>query len=692
MRIACCKKDKKVNKIEEVSLILAGNPNVGKSTVFNALTGMHQHTGNWAGKTVSSAEGQFEYSGKRFNIADIPGTYSLAADSEDEKAARNMICFEKSDAVVVVCGGASLERNLGLVLQILETGKRVIVCVNLMDEAKRKNILIDTDKLSDCLGVPVIGMCAKQKKGLDRLCDELLALSCKNDNNSIFLRYKENIEKAAEEVSLIIKPYIPDGINTRWAALRLMEADSDITKRILPYDNIAEICDKISVILKEYGLDPESVSEQLAAGIMEKCHEICSECVSFGKINDRDLKIDRILTSRLFGIPILLGVLAVIFWLTAAGSDYPSRLLSKGLFYIGKRLDDLLKYLNCADSLRDLAVNGIYRVLAWVVSVMLPPMAIFFPLFTLLEDIGFLPRAAFMLDGIFSRFGGCGKQPLTMAMGLGCNAAGVTGCRIIGSKRERLTAILTNNFMPCNGRFPTLIFLITVFFSIISKNNVNSAVSAAIMLCLILFAVFVTLGISFLLSKTVLKGEQSEFILELPPYRVPQIGRVIVRSVFDRTVFVLARACAAAAPAGIIIWLLANINIGDTNILSFLSGILEPVGSVIGLDGAILLGFILGAPANEIVMPIIVMCYLSTGTLNEVSDAEMLSILKESGWTAVTAVCTAIFTLFHFPCATACLTIKKETASVKCMLAAIALPTAVGITLCSIINAVSVMI
>ena len=325
-------------------------------------------------------------------------------------------------------------------------------------------------------------------------------------------------------------------------------------------------------------------------------------------------------------------------------------------------------------------VDGVWRVLAWVVSVMLPPMAIFFPLFTLLEDLGYLPRIAFVLDHAFRRAGACGKQSLTMCMGLGCNACGVTGCRIIDSPRERLIAILTNSLVPCNGRFPTLIALISVFFAR------NSLQAALLLLGTLVLGVGMTLGVSRVLSLTVLRGLPSSFALELPPYRRPRVGQVLVRSVLDRTVFVLGRAAAVAAPAGLVIWLSANVSIAGASVLSHITGFLDPLGRFMGMDGVILTAFLLGWPANEIVVPVMLMAYLAQGTLVDAADTQTLGqLLLAQGWTPVTAVCTMLFSLFHWPCSTTCLTVAKETKSAKWTALAVVLPTLVGMLLCIIV-------
>jgi len=378
-----------------------------------------------------------------------------------------------------------------------------------------------------------------------------------------------------------------------------------------------------------------------------------------------DQRIDDIITSRLFGIPIMLALLGVILWLTIVGANYPSQLLADGLFWLEDQLTNFFMLVGAPDWLHGVLVLGMYRSLAWVVSVMLPPMAIFFPLFTLLEDLGYLPRVAFNLDKYFKKAYAHGKQALTMCMGFGCNAVGVTSCRIIESPRERLIAILTNVFVPCNGRFPTLISLSMIFMGGLGSAY-SSTAAAAVVVLLVLVGVGITLLMSWLLSKTVLKGEPSFFTLELPPYRKPQVGRILVRSFLDRTIFVLTRAIVVAAPAGAITWILANTYIGDLSIIAHLAGWLDPFAVLLGLDGIILMAFILGLPANEIVLPIMIMSYLSAGAMLELDSLTTLrTLLIENGWTWLTALSTMLFSLLHFPCGTTLLTIYKETKSLK---------------------------
>ena len=381
----------------------------------------------------------------------------------------------------------------------------------------------------------------------------------------------------------------------------------------------------------------------------------------------------------------MFALLAVIFWITITGANYPSELISRALFWVQDRLLDFAIWINTPEWLYSLVILGIYRVVAWVVSVMLPPMAIFFPLFTLLEDLGYLPRVAFNLDKLFKKCCACGKQALTTCMGFGCNAAGIVGCRIIDSPRERLIAMLTNNFIPCNGRFPTMIAIISMFFIGGAALPLQSISSALLLALIIVLAISMSLIISKILSMTLLKGVPSSFTLELPPYRKPQIGKVITRSIFDRTLFVLGRALAVAAPAGLIIWVMANLTIGGTTLLSHCAGFLDPFAKLMGLDGVILMAFILGIPANEIVIPIIIMAYMAQGSLIEFDNLSALKqLFVDNGWTSVTAISTILFSLMHWPCSTTLITIKKESQSIKWTIAAFLIPTITGIIVCMV--------
>lgn len=609
---------------------LVGNPNVGKSTVFNALTNLHQHTGNWPGKTVETAKGVYTYHAQTYTLVDLPGAYSLHPGSAEEEVTRDYLLSGEADVTLVVADATCLERNLALVLQILEIAWPVVLCVNLLDEAAKKGIRVDLDALSKELGCPVVGAAARGGQGLDAL--------------------RQALEEAVRHPGTRPAASIPE-----------------------------ERCPGCS-----------GCADRQAAAYLFRAGEIAGRTVSAdGQAADRrDRALDRLLTSRRTGIPAMLALLAGILWLTMVGANVPSELLSRLLMGWQEPLRALLQGLGAPWWLEGALVDGMYRTVAWVVSVMLPPMAIFFPLFTLLEDAGYLPRVAFNLDHFFQRSGAHGRQSLTMCMGLGCNACGVMGCRIIQSPRERLIAILTNAFMPCNGRLPTLIALIAMFF-VTGGGLWSSLASAAMLMGAIVLAVAMTLWSSRLLAGTVLKGEPSSFSLELPPYRAPQVGQVLVRSILDRTLFVLGRAVAVAAPAGLIIWTAANVSIGGESILLRLADLLQPLGGLMGLDGIILLAFLLGFPANEIVVPCILMGYLSAGSLTEYGSlAQLHGILAANGWTAATALCVLLFTLFHFPCGTTCLTIWRETGSAKWTALAVALPTAVGMALCIAVNGV----
>lgn len=700
------KSDTEKLKNSNLTIALAGNPNVGKSTVFNALTGMRQHTGNWAGKTVANASGTFTHRNIDFTLVDIPGTYSLMASSPDEEAAREFICFGQPDCIIVVLDATCLERNLNLAIQILEVNKKAVICVNLLDEATKKGIQIDLDELSLYLGVPVVGTAARSGEGLDELKDAVFDVAA--GERKVFgtkIKYNSNLEKAITKLENIIEDskLFDDKtfsyLSKRFLALRLIDCDKKLDNSIKEYFNFSLVEHKtinkafteIHNELENIGMKQDDIRDIIVEGIVAKAQEIYAHCTCLCDkcYSRRDRKLDKILTSKLTGIPIMLLLFGVIFYITISGANYPSELLSMAFSKVQEWLYGLFDLLHSPPFLKGLLIDGMFKTLSWVVAVMLPPMAIFFPLFTLLEDFGYLPRVAFNMDRFFAKSGTSGKQSLTMLMGFGCNACGVTGCRIIESPRERIIATVTNNFVPCNGRFPTLIAIITMFFATGISLPFRSLVSAGLLLTVIVFGVVVTLLVSKLLSATLLKGLPSSFTLELPPYRRPQICKTIVRSLLDRTIFVLLRAMCVAAPAGIVIWLMSNIMINGESLCVIISNFLQPLGSLMGLDGVILLAFILGFPANEIVVPIIIMIYTASGTLVEYDSLSSLyNLFVENGWTWVTALCTMIFSLMHFPCSTTCLTIYKETKSLKWTLLSFILPTILGILLCMSINAI----
>ena len=488
---------------------LAGNPNVGKSTIFNALTGMRQHTGNWPGKTVSLAQGVCMYKGEEIRLVDLPGTYALVSKSQEETLAAGFISGGEADCVIAVCDATSLERSLILALQVMELTDRVIVCVNLMDEAQKQGIKIDLAALSFELGVPVVAASASREEGMGELLEQLRR--------------------------------ILDGF------------EAPRPRR----------CGVVSDSIRESHLGAEALrgasgraSDEIAAQFVRCAEEIAKKVVRETRqdAKTRTLRVDRLLTGKVTGPLSLAGLLGLVFWLTICLLYTSSQLLQRGFDAVEAILWAVADSFHAPPWLSGALIAGVYQTTAKVVSVMLPPVLIFFPLFTLLEDAGYLPRVAFLMDACFEKCGSCGKQALTMCMGFGCNAAGVSGCRIIDSERERRIGMLTNALVPCNGRFPTLLTLSAIFFG--AK---DAWLAALILTGCVLLGVGMTMVSSLLLGKTVLKGTTSHFTLELPPYRRPQIGKVIVRSLCDRSLFVLGRAVAVAAPAGLALWLLGNI-------------------------------------------------------------------------------------------------------------------------------------
>lgn len=683
----------KIEKKEgQYVIALAGNPNTGKSTVFNSLTGLHQHTGNWPGKTVANARGEFNYKNREYILVDLPGTYSLFATSVEEEVARDFICFGQPDAAIVVTDATCLERNMNLVYQVMELTDNVILCINLIDEAKKKNIIIDRAGIEEELNIPVVLTSARNGIGISELKDAVYKVASKGINlKPKIATYNEDIEGMIKSIQPIVENFIPE-INSRWISLRLIDGDPTMLNSIfkdLEEENINRILEKVKEVCKDYSR--EEIREHITEEIYKNAEKIRDRYITIdkNKIN-RDRKIDKYITSKVFGIPIMLAVLALVFWITLTGANYPSELIANGLFALEEKLTKWFIYMNVPTWLHGVLILGLYRTLAWVVSVMLPPMAIFFPLFTILEDLGYLPRVAFNLDHLFKKACAHGKQCLTMCMGLGCNAAGVIGCRIIESPRERLIAIVTNNFMPCNGRFPTLLAISSVFLVANSTSNFAGVLPALAITGMVIIGVIITLMVSYVLSKTLLKGVPSSFTLELPPYRKPQIGRVLYTSVIDRTIFVLGRAVLVAAPAGAITWVLANVYIGDMSIIAHVASFLNPLAKAIGLDGFILMAFILGLPANEIVLPILIMSYLSQGSMmNSQSIESLRKILLDNGWTYLTALNVMLFSLLHWPCTTTIWTIRKETGSAKWTALAILIPTGIAFVICFITTTIS---
>ena len=689
------------------TIALAGNPNTGKSTVFNALTGLRQHTGNWPGKTVTRAEGSFSFHDQRYRIIDLPGTYSLLSTSEDEEVARDFILFGKPDVTVIVVDASRLERNLSLALQILEITDKAVLCLNLMDEARRHHITIDTRTLSRDLGIPVVATSARTKEGIPDLLfaiEEVVSGKFQTKKQTYIDLPKENAEAIAELQSALseLNPELP---NTRWLAMRLIEGDESVQKGVeegtFSAENNPEKQSRVLRIADEYHkILGDSYRNDLVEAIYAQATTLINASVStdFSARSFRvDRAIDRIVTHKIWGFPIMFLLLAAVLWITIIGANYPSQWLSD-LFvgWLYPLLKDGANALHFPWWLSSFLIDGVYLATTWVISVMLPPMAIFFPLFTLLEDFGYLPRVAFNLDKLFRTAGAHGKQALTMSMGFGCNAAGVVATRIINSPREKLIAIITNNFSLCNGRWPTQILIATLFIGALVPKQWSGTVAMLAVIGIAVLGLVFSFLTSWLLSKTLLKGESSFFVLELPPYRPPRFFQTLYTSLIDRTLIVLWRAIVFAAPAGAVIWLICNLQIAQQPIALWLIQGLDPIGVFIGLNGVILLAYIVAIPANEIVIPTVLMLTTmvlgqtavgeGAGVLMEASTSQVGVLLHAGGWTLLTAVNLMLFSLLHNPCSTTIYTIYKETQSKKWTLIATLLPVLYGIVVCFLVT------
>jgi len=622
---------------------LAGNPNVGKSTVFNALTGMHQHTGNWPGKTVAAAQGSFVFRGNTVCLTDLPGIYSLACRSAEEEAAREFL-QTRPDVTVVVADASALERNLILWGQIRAMGLKTVLCVNLMDEAHKRGVKVDRDALRAAVDCPVVFTSARSNTGLEELREAI-------------------VSHGISDFSGDIAPDVPKNAVSGGNCTEMGGDGWDFPPHSAENTSCGGNCPECGGKCNEY--------------LVREAERIAEGCITFpdtcGGADRWDRRIDRIVCGKYTAVPLMLLFTAMLLWLTIRFSGY----LSAGLEILsGFLLTGIRAVLepNLPQTIASLLCDGVCATVLQVIAVMLPPMAIFFPLFTLLEDLGYLPRAAFNLDRCFAACGSCGKQALTMLMGLGCNAAAVTGCRIIDSPRERLIAVITNSFIPCNGRLPIL-------FAMLALMGRGSGTSLLILVGLLALAAAVTLAVSWILSATLLRGKASSCILELPPYRIPQIGRTLIRAFLDRCLFVLGRAVTAAAPAGIFIWLIVHWEIGGVPLYTRMTAALDPIGRAAAMDGVLMLSFILALPAAELMLPLAASGYALTG-------------MGMPAFSPVTCMAVILFTMFHWPCATTLLTLRHECrhectrwGGMYVLLAAL-IPTVIGYGMCVLVNLV----
>jgi len=711
----------------DILVALAGNPNTGKSTVFNALTGLRQHTGNWPGKTVTRAEGTFKHARQTVKVVDLPGTYSLQAGSTDEEVARDFLLFGQPDVTVIVVDATRLERNLNLTLQVLEVTDRVVVLLNLMDEARRHGIGVDPKALERELGVPVIPAAARQGTGIPELRDAIhaVATGAVQPTPRRMSSHPPEVERAIAEVAPAIAAAYPGLPNARWVALRLLNADERVLQAVrtgelaalVPTGAEAPVAPAFAggggvgegepavtalldaLVDTRWRLSPD-FHDKLTAGLFSEAERITAAVQVTGLRRmrvDLDKQLDRLLTSRWTGFPLMILLLALVFWITIAGANVPSAMLATLLIdTVHPVLQGVGAAIGMPTWLNGLLFDGMYLATAWVIAVMLPPMAIFFPLFTLLEDFGYLPRVAFNMDRMFQRVGAHGKQALTMCMGFGCNAAGVVATRVIDSPRERLVAIITNNFSLCNGRWPTQILIASIFLGTLVPAHLAGVVSAAAVVGIALLGVLFMLAVSWALTRTVLKGEATTFSLELPPYRPPRFFQTMYTSLIDRTAIVLWRAVVFALPAGAVIWLISNIQVGGASLAAHAVTWLNPVGILLGLNGVILLAYVVAIPANEIVIPTILMLTVlvggvagvgpGDGVMFELDSANAVgALLREHGWTTLVGVNLMLFSLLHNPCSTTIYTIYKETRSVRWTTMATLLPVGLGVVVCFLV-------
>lgn len=650
------------------NILLCGNPNVGKSSIYNLLTNSNEHTGNWTGKTVDVSSKLVKNA--NYNLIDLPGIYSLSSLSEEEIITRDILYFTKYDKIIYVCDACNLEKNLNLLLQISEINKNIILCINMIDELDNKKIKLNIDYLKKVFDIEIIKCSTKEKRGINDLISSL-------DKKSLFkfkLIYNDIIEK---QISFIID-HLDEPYKNRFTAIKILENDTQFIESIETKNNDKIINKEIQDYIMS--INSEEVSDLISSTINNVSNNICN-IVQTKKYEKSISKIDKIFSNKVLSIPLMLIIIFSIFLITLVLANYPGELLSKLFIYFEKILYDISCFLNIPKIIYEPLIFGVYRVVSFIISVMFPPLVIFFYLFTYAEETGVLPRIAFNLDKLCSISNCHGKQSLIMCTGFGCNACAVMNSRIIDSKKDKLIAILTNSFIPCNGRFPMIIALISMFF--VSNNDILVAFYLTLF---VLFSITISLLTSYILSKTILKGYSGFFILELPDYKKVKLFKVIKLSFVYNALTILKKAIIISIPAGLIIYILTTININNVSLLVIISNFLNPFAKLIGLDGNILASFILGIPANEIVMPLMIMGYLNDSSISLITDYTALkNILVDNKWTIVTAMSTILFSIMHFPCATTLSTIKSEV-GFKWMVCAFIIPLLTGVMFLLILN------
>lgn len=626
------------------NILLCGNPNVGKSSIYNILTHSHEHTGNWTGKTVELSTKKIV--GTDYYLVDLPGIYSLSSLSEEENIAKMTMLFSDYKSIIYVVDATQIEKNLNLLFQILQINKNIILCINMIDELENKNIKLDTNILSNILGIKVIKFSTYKNIGYNELIEAI-----KEDNYCEYnYYYNEEIEKHINNIS----SYLPVGFNNRYMSISVLNKDEYLVKYVKErYGINLENNDVKNYIMN---INSEEISDQISIKINTLSRIVTNEV--FKKSGENSISLlDKIFSNKIYSIIMMTFIMFLIFLITITLANYPSDLLGELFNKFEYFIYKLCLNFNIPKVIYEPILFGVYRVVTFIISVMFPPLVIFFIMWTYAEESGILPRIAFNFDKICSYSNCHGKQCLTMCSGFGCNACAVVGARIMDNKRDRIIAILTNSFIPCNGRFPMIIAIITMFLV-----NSNNKILVSIYLCgFVILAMIISFLISFILSKTILKGYPSFFVLELPEYKKVKLSKILKTSIVYKSLSILKKAILVSIPAGLIIWLLTNININNMSVFLIISNFLDKFAKIIGLDGNILLSFILALPANEIVLPIIIMGYLGNSNISLISDyIGIKSILLNNGWTVNTAICTILFSLMHFPCGTTLSTIKSE--------------------------------